>query len=107
MVPSKARTIMLYTLSVFVSLGASKLGDTLKVTAPVVELILNKATSTPPLKEYDNVVLASTSVAVTVYTAVEVLTFSGVVAVPLDMIVGASFAFVTVIATALSVEYDT
>ena len=48
LVPSVAVTVMSYTLSAPASAGASKLGEALKVTAPVVELMSNRAASAPP-----------------------------------------------------------
>ena len=45
---------------------------------------------------------ASTSVAVTVYTAADVLTFSGTSTVAPEVMTGVSFTLVTVIATLLS-----
>ena len=45
--------------------------------------------------------MASTSVAVTVYTVVAMLIFSETLAVAPEVIEGASFTFVTVIATSL------
>ena len=46
-VPSETLTIILYTLSPFASVGASKFGETLKVTFPDASILHNEA-STPP-----------------------------------------------------------
>ena len=61
--------------------------------------MLNNEASAPPEIAYVKVVLASGSVAVTVYTVEEV--FSAVVALEPELIIGVSFRLVTVIATAL------
>ena len=49
--PSEARTTISYTLFAPLSVGTSKFGEDLNVTAPVALSILNNAASTPPEME--------------------------------------------------------
>ena len=99
--PSLTCTETSYTLFAPASAGVSKFGAAMKVSIPVLALMVNNTASAPPTIAYVGPP-PSTSVEVTVVTAVwfSAAPTTAVAPPPFDVMTGASFALVTVTAIA-------